>query len=448
MNLAAHARGVDLGLLPLLIPPIAAASGHMDLDAVFAGTPKHPIARGTIFVRDGVVRPANREEVLTGVTGTIRLDGDNLAIEGFEARQGKRGRITIAKGSGHLKNLRIADYAFDAEASRFTAFASGEYVLEFDGKFHVKNGEDRGGPMPLPHITGNVKLIEGQFLTNFADPGRQAAWQGPAAAPPWTYRLSIEALKNAWWRPPEANIEAELEEFELVQTPTQFLMLGQIEALRGRYYFLGNQFDIETGTLFFDASEPMNPTVNATLTTQKTLVKDGTPETVTLTVTGRAFEPTVTLTSSPSNLSQSDIASLLTYGQLTAPGGAKALGTQYIARQLLQQIPELEQRLGYVEVGSEVDQSKPGVPTETKTTYTTVGLSRYFTQDLLLRYSQVVGDVSKAQSVDYQDISAEYRLNRLLFLSGQVTRQRGSSYSSSNNEQTLYNVDVRARYEY
>ena len=370
---------------------------------------------------------------------------EHYAIENFEARQGKRGRITIAKGSGHLKNLRITDYAFDAEASRFTAFASGEYVIEFDGRFHVQNGVDRGGPMPLPHVTGNVKLIEGQFLTNFADPGRQAAWQGPAASPPWTYRLTVEALKNAWWRPPEANIEAELEEFEMVQTQTQFLMLGQIEALRGRYYFLGNQFDIETGTLFFDASEPMNPTVNATLTTQKTLAKEGTPETVTLTVTGRAFEPTVTLTSSPSNLSQTEIAQILTYGQLTAPGGAKAVGTQYIASHLLRQLPELEQHLGYIEVGSEVDQTKPS-DVSTKTSYTTVGLSRYFTQDLLLRYSQVVGDVSKAQSVDYQDISAEYRLNRLLFLSGQVTRQRGSSLV--NNEQTLYNVDVRARYEY
>jgi len=448
MNVVAHARGVDLGLLPLIIPPIAAASGHMDLDAVVAGTPKHPIAHGTIFVRDGVVRPANREEVLTGVTGTIRLDGDQLAIQGFEARQGKRGRITIAKGTGHLKNLRIADYAFDAEANRFTAFASGEYVLEFDGKFHVQNGDDRGGPMPLPHITGNVKLIEGQFLTNFADPGRQAAWQGPAAAPPWTYRLSIEALKNAWWRPAEANIEAELEEFELEQTESQFLMLGQIEALRGRYYFLGNQFDIQSGTLFFDRSEPMNPTVNATLTTEKTLGGDKTPETVTLTVTGRAFEPTVTLTSSPSNLSQSEIASLLTYGQLTTKGGAQAVGAQYLARQFLNQLPELEQHLGYIEVGSEVDQTKPGntdTKTTTKTSYTTVGLSRYFTQDLLLRYSQVVGDVSQAQSVDYQDISAEYRLNRLLFVSGQVTRQRGSLV---NSEQTLYNVDVRARYEY
>jgi len=450
MRLVAHARGIDLGLLPLFIPPVAAAGGHADLDAVVGGTPRHPNLAGTIFVRDGVIRPASREEVLTGVTGTIRLEGPNVTLSNFEARQGKQGRITIATGTGHVRNLRITDYAFDVGVSHFTAFSSGEYVLEFDGKLHLENGVDRGGPMPLPHVTGQIRMIEGQFLTNLADPARQAAWQGPAAAPPWTYRIGIEAVKNVWWRPSDANIEAELEEFEIVQTPTTFLMLGQIEALRGRYYFLGNQFDVESGRLFFDASEPMNPTVDATLTTRKPMGDEQEPETVTLRVTGRAFEPTVNLTSSPSNLDQSRIAELLTYGQLKAENGLKQVGTQYLARQLARQFPELEQHFGYIEVGQAVDQlgssSQTTTGTQTAKSYTTVGVSRYFTNDLLLRYSQVVQgvDETNVQSVDYLDISAEYRLSRLLFLRGQVTRRKGLQVTTSDQ----YNLDVRARYEY
>lgn len=278
-------------------------------------------------------------------------------------------------------------------------------------------------------------------------PARQAAWQGPAAAPPWTYRIGIEAIKNVWWRPPDANIEAELEEFEIVQTPTTFLMLGQIEALRGRYYFLGNQFDVETGRLFFDASEPMNPTVDATLTTRKPMPTGDEPETVTLTVTGRAFEPTVNLTSSPSNMSQSQIAELLTYGQLKTDNALQQVGAQYLARQLARQFPELEQHFGYIEVGQAVDNSKQTTTgAETAKSYTTVGVSRYFTNDLLLRYSQVVGGVDErnAQSVDYLDISAEYRLSRLLFLRGQVTRRKGVQVTTADQ----YNLDVRARYEY
>jgi hypothetical protein len=447
MALNAHARGLDLGLVPLLIPQIAAASGRMDLDAILTGTPRAPVAQGTIFVRDGVVRPANREEVLTGVTGTIHLAGSELKIAHFEAHQGKQGRLTVAEGIGHLKDLRLADYAFDLDASHVTAFSSGEYVIELDGKFHVRNGADLGGPLPLPHITGNATVIEGVFLTNFADPDRQAAWQGPAVVPPWTYDVAVEARNNVWWRPAEANIEGKLTDFEIIQGLDRFLLLGQVDALRGRYYFLGNQFDVTTGSLFFDATQPMDPTVNAVLTTEKNLpLSQGRArETITLSVTGRAHQPTVTLSSSPSSLSQTEIATLLTYGQLQ--GGASAIGqagAQYLIRQLARGIPELAD----FEVGSKVDDQNNATTAGTGSSrlYTTVGVSRYFTRDLLLRYSQVVGDVAEAQRVDYQDLAAEYRINRLLFLSGQVTRRKGVLVTSQ--DQTLYNLDVRARYEY
>jgi hypothetical protein len=446
MALEAHARGLDLGLVPLLIPQIASASGGMDLDAVLTGTPRAPFARGTILVREGVVRPANREEVLTGVTGTIHLEGSELRLANFQAQQGKRGRLTVASGIGHLKNLRIADYAFDLDASHVTAFASGEYVIELDGKFHVRNGEDLGGTIPLPHITGNATVIEGVFLTNFADPSRQAAWQGPAVLPPWTYDVTVEARNNVWWRPAEANIEGKLEDFELIQSLDRFLMLGGIEALRGRYFFLGNQFDVKSGTMYFDATEPMNPTINAVLATEKSIQR-GTAgelrEVITLTVTGRALEPAVNLSSVPSNLSQTEIANLLTRGQLDS-GTLGTVGAQYLVRQLARQFPELEEHFGYIEVGTMVDQTTTAT-TDGLQAFHTVGVSRYFTRDLLLRYSQVVGDVTDAHMVDYQDLAAEYRINRLLFLTGQVTRRRGSLVPS---DQTLYNLDVRARYEY
>ena len=63
-----------------------------------------------------------------------------------------------------------------------------------------------------------------------------------------------------------------------------------------------------------------------------------------------------------------------------------------------------------------------------------------------MRYSQVVGDVTAAQRVDYQDLEAEYRINRLLFVSGQATRQRGKLVTSQ--DQTLYKLNLRARHEY
>jgi hypothetical protein len=262
--------------------------------------------------------------------------------------------------------------------------------------------------------------------------------------PPWTYAIDVDADNNVWYRPTDANIEGRLTDFRVIQDADRFLMLGEVEALRGTYYFLGNAFKVASGNLFFDAAQEMDPTVDATLTTEKVLPSSGTRETITLTVTGRALSPTVTLTSAPTALTQGEIVSLLTYGQLT--GGARGLatgGAQYLARQLSKEIPELERYFGTIDVSERYSEGRADYASQA---FTTVGITRYFTRDLLVRYSQVVGDVSQTDAVDYQDLTAEYRLNRLLFLSGQVTRRRGVLITSQ--DQTIYNLDVRARHEY
>jgi len=94
------------------------------------------------------------------------------------------------------------------------------------------------------------------------------------------------------------------------------------------FFHFGNQFDVDEGTLFFDLAQPMNPNINATLTTEKPMQSgdSSTRETITLTVTGRAQEPDVNLTSSPTGLSQTEIAQLLTFGQIRGGGAGAARG--------------------------------------------------------------------------------------------------------------------------
>lgn len=447
MDLAVFARRLDLSLVPLVLPQIAAAGGRFDLDARLTGTPREPVVEGAMTVRDGVVRPASREEVLTAVNGRFVLSGDRLAIENLTASQGEEGRYVVRPGGfGTIRNLRLETYALEVDVVKGTAFSSGEYVIVLDGEFRVANGLDLGGPLPLPHITGVARLREGVFLYNFADPSRQLATQGPLVPPPWTYEIRAEALNNVWYRPSDANIEARLTDFELVQTADRFLMVGGVEAVRGRYYFLENGFDVQSGTLSFDRTHPNDPLIDARLTTDKVL-EGGQRETILLTVTGRATKPNVHLSSTPAVLSQTEIVALLTYGQFRgAPGQALVTaGSQYLVRQILKEVPGMSD-FGDIEVGQRVSEESLASEIEAQA-YTTVGLTRYFTRDLLVRYSQVVGDVSQSSAVDYQDLSAEYRLNRLLILSGQVTRRRGVLITSS-QDRTIYNLDVRARHEY
>ncbi|MGH7726272.1 MAG: translocation/assembly module TamB domain-containing protein [Candidatus Eiseniibacteriota bacterium] len=449
MSVFAHMPRLDLKLLPLFLPQVAASGGRGEVRMSLTGTPKKPVLAGSAFIRDAIVRPAGREEVFTNVNGRIELEGDRLVIKELTARQGKKGRIDVTPGGyAKLAELRIESYEVDVRAQEVTAFASGEYIVSLDGVFRVVSGTLRNGPFPLPHITGRANVREGVFLTNFADPARQAASQGPAALPPWTYAIDVTAENNVWYRPSEANIEGKLDNFSIIQEPDRFLLLGTVEAIRGRYYFLANQFDMESGRLFFDAAHPNDPTMDATLTCEKALPlsEGGARETITLTVSDRVSKPTVTLSSSPTQLSQGEIVSLLTYGQLSGgAGNIGALGASYLARQITRQIPELSEYVGDIEIGQTVAEGVTGGG-QSSQTYTTVGVSRYFTRDLLVRYSQVVGDVSQAASVDYQDVIAEYRLNQLFYLSGQVTRRRGILVTSE--DETRYNIDIRARHEY
>ncbi len=445
MSLLAFARGLDLSLVPLVLPQIAAAGGRVDIDARLTGTPRKPQVDGDLTLRDGIVRPSSREEVLTNVDGRILLQGNRLVIESLSGRQGKKGRVLVRPGgTGTIENFRIVEYALDVDLASLTAFASGEYVIVLDAELRIEDGLDLGGPLPLPHLTGSARVREGQFLYNFADPLRAQATQGPLVAPPWTYAIDVDADNNVWYRPTDANIEGRLTDFRVLQDADRFLMLGEVEALRGTYYFLGNAFKVESGTLFFDSAQEMDPTVEATLTTEKVLPSSGTRETITLTVSGRARMPTVTLASAPTALTQGEIVSLLTYGQLS--GGGRALvsaGGNYVARQLSKEVPEIERYFGTIDVSERYSEGKDDYASQA---FTTVGVTRYFTSDLLVRYSQVVGDVSQTDAVDYQDLTAEYRLNRLLFLSGQVKRRRGVLITSQ--DETIYNLDVRARHEY
>jgi hypothetical protein len=448
MDLTTFARGLDLSLVPLVLPQIAAAGGHFDLDARFTGTPRQPVVEGEMTLRDGVIRPSSREEVLTAVNGRFVLRGDRLEIAHLSAAQGEEGRYLVRPGGfGTIRNLRLETYALEVDVVHGTAFSSGQYVIVLDGEFRINDGLDLGGPLPLPHITGSARLREGLFLYNFADPSRQLATQGPLVTPPWTYEIRAEALNNVWYRPGDANIEARLTDFELVQTADRFLMLGGVEAVRGRYYFLENGFDVTSGTLSFDRAHPNDPLIDARLTTDKVL-EGGQRETILLAVSGRASKPNVSLTSTPASLSQTEIVALLTYGQYRGAGAGQALvtaGSQYLVRQILKEVPGMSD-FGDVEVGQRVSEESLASEIEAQA-YTTVNLTRYFTRDLLVRYSQVVGDVSQSSAVDYQDLSAEYRLNRLLILSGQVTRRRGVLITSS-QDRTIYNLDVRARHEY
>lgn len=451
----------SLRFLPLFLPPVAAADGRLHADLRVEGTTRSPLVFGTLEVEDGVVRPAQREETYREVRLTARLEGDKAIVEHLSARQGKQGTIT---GSGviHLFGDRSKSYALDLRAEHAVAHTSGEYSVQFSGDLRVADGPRLEGVwLPLPSITGRVTAETGVILYDFSDPENVIYLTGPPQAPPYVYDLRVDCDGRVYWRTPSANIELKAD-LTATRTLSGTKLWGTVESLRGHFFFLENRFVMERGVLTFDRADNFDAKLDAEAVAQVTrTVSSGQidKEEVHIELHGRMQEPEVRLWSS-SGLAEKDILALLTFGRFDV--GDQSLfgstdqrvlvgvtGTQYLMRQLAREFPEVSSLFTSVELGTT---AATGSELGAKQVYTTFGLNSYVTPELRLGYSQVLGGGSQAAQGELKlwDFSAEYRIGRLFYLTGEVIERRvGSSLSSGTFQNQLeYNLDVRARIDY
>jgi autotransporter translocation and assembly factor TamB len=460
MDLEFHLPDDVLEQLPLFVPLVAAAEGKVEADLQLQGTPKKPELHGSLTIREAGVRVTGREEIYRDFRADVAVLGERIVIRDITARQGEDGRL---RGNGEywLFGENAGRYRMDLRVDRALAQASGEYAVSFDGDFVITDGPRIPGVViAIPHIQGNVDVRTGVILYDFSDPENVVYLTGPRQAPAYVYDLEVEAPRRVYWRTPSANIELEAK-LNMSQSLEGLKMWGTIRSLRGTYFFLENKFTVESGELIFDEAESMNPKIDASAITRVTRAmgqKQYEKEEIHIELTGRIQQPEMSLWSS-SGLAQTDIVSLLTVGRFGIGEGeytsgdqrllVGVTGTQYLVRQLARQFPEISPLLADIEVGTTVGKGSTG-----ERIYTTLGVSRYFTPDLLLRYSQVVGgsgrDGTAIDELNLWDVSAEYRIGRLFFLTGEVIERRVTSSlgSGTPEHEVQYNLDVRARLEY
>jgi hypothetical protein len=446
--------------LPLFLPQLAAAEGKVAADIRLRGTPHQPQLHGSLDLSEAGIRVTGREEIYRDLHASVQLEGERIVIRDIEARQGSDGGL---KGSGEywLFGENAGQYRLELRAENALAQASGEYAVSFDGDFVVTDGPRIPGVViAIPHVQGKLQVRTGVILYDFSDPENVVYLTGPRQSPMYIYDLELEAPRRVYWRTPSANIELEAN-LNMSQSLEGLKMWGTMRSLRGTYYFLENKFTVDNGELIFDQAESMNPKITAAAVTRVTRAmgqKQYEKEDVHIELSGRVQKPEMRLWSS-SGLGQTDIVSLLTVGRFGIgeddyTGGDQRLlvgvtGTQYLVRQLSREFPEISPLLADIEVGTTVGKGSTG-----ERIYTTVGLSRYFTPDLLLRYSQVVGGGGSGgvatDELNLWDVSAEYRIGRLFFLTGEIIERRVTSSlgSGTPEHEVQYNLDVRARFEY
>jgi hypothetical protein len=458
MDVRIELPSATLSRLPLFLSLLAAAEGKVAADIRLGGTPRKPELHGTLAIQEAGIRVTGREEIYTNLRADVALEGERIVIRDIVAEQGSDGSLR-GTGSYQLFGENAGSYRLNMRAENALAAASGEYAVSFDGDFVITDGPRVPGVViAIPHIQGDVEVRSGVILYDFGDPENVVYLTGPRQAPMYIYDLKLDAPSRVYWRTPSANIELEAN-LNMTRSLTDLKIWGRLKSVRGTYFFLENKFTVDNGELIFDQAESMNPKINASAVTRVTRAMGQSQyekEEVHIELTGRIQKPAMRLWSS-SGLAQTDIVALLTVGRFGigaddyTSGDQRLLvgvtGTQYLVRQLAREVPELSVLLADIDVGTTVGGGSSG-----ERIYTTVGLSRYFTPDLLLRYSQVVGGSggTTADELNLWEVSAEYRIGRLFYLTGErVDRRVTSSLGSGTPEHEVqYNLDVRARLEY
>lgn len=443
----------DLKVLPMMVPQLQYARGRFELAAEVGGTARAPRLAGKGRIRDGVVRPVNRSEVIEGLYADLHFDQDRITLDTLSARQGRTGRLW-SRGVVNLEGALPRNYRFDLGMRNFAASEEGMYAVLFDGDFVVSDGPKLAGE-PAPYVTGRARLKKGVVEFDFANQSevqRRAATTQPLF---WTYRIKADAKSNMRWRTQDADMEFDCD-VDLQQTADSLLIYGEMHLLRGQYWFLGSRFRMSRADLVFDNQQGVDPLVDIAAETRLPSAPGAPLETITAQLTGRASKPVILLTSS-ANSDQRTILAAITRGAVTDEQDRVSVSSpldNYVTRQLNAQLSaSLSQFFRGAIDEWELRRDRGGLLTGEGGIV--VGVGSQVTNNLAFRYRQRLpmnerpvnyGRVDPTDLFD-QNIEAEYRLNRFIYFTSGVSRRHiGQGGPTPIN--TDYNVNLKARWEY
>ena len=463
----------DLALVPLFVPQIGRATGRFTIDAQVAGTPKDPRLTGAARIIDGHnVRLAGREEVLQDLYASFTLGESLITLDSLRARQVTRQGLpgaVAASGALRISDRGLEGYRFDVKMRDFTALETGSYAARFDGDFVITDGP-RVGDQVIPRVEGVVEVLRAVVLYDFT---RQTEVQQVAASTQrlyWVYKLEVHAKDNLRWQPEDADIEFSAD-LEVQQTLDDLTIFGEMEALRGSYYFLSNRFNIERARLTFDDVGGIDPVIDAEATTKLrvnpeelggvgTSTSGTQTATITVVIQGRASEPTFNFSGEGTNLTLDDdqVLQALTVGRYLPGGvGQQTVGSvdSWFTQRLMRTLsPELSRAFrGYL-TDWEIARETGGLLRGSGDLVVGVGIP--VTSDLAFRVrSRVPGTATTSLASDVTDVDliersleAEYRLTRFISVTSEVAQPRSAATTTTSINAARYNVKLRARWEY
>jgi translocation and assembly module TamB len=302
----------DLQILdPIMAAGGTALRGILTPNFTVTGTPKAPIANGTLTLERGSIENVGTGLNLTAMSAHVDAAGQLITLRDFTATAGPgsiTGHGTIDLGDPSLPvDIAIdADNATPVSSDLVTEDISAALTL----KGALKAALALGGDIEIHKATINIpkSLPPSVAKLDIYRPGEKPP-PPPAPPPDIALNLLIHAHNQIFIR--GDGLFAELGgRLTLGGTAADPIPSGGFTLIRGNFALGGKTLQFTQGTVSFNGAGFM-PTLDLEATTTTTG-----SNTATLIVGGTAAKPTITLTSSPP-LPSDEVLSQLLFGQST-----------------------------------------------------------------------------------------------------------------------------------
>lgn len=308
---------LDLALLGALVPDVG-TTGQARLRVRAHGPLDRPALDGRVEVSAAGIRLTDPRVIVTGLSGTLVLDGDRIVAEGFD-------------GTANGGSLRLSgDFRYGGRATGSLAIAGRGIALdvkglrtEFDTDLTLAKGNGR------PALTGSVTVQRGVYREPLSLTGgllaalRAQDVAGAASGPSMLETIDLNVRVTSVDDLIVDNNYGQLQlgaDVRVVGTPASPGVVGRATVREGGQIFLGgNVYRIDgDGTIDFADPNRITPNLSITAVTRVS------GHQVTLTVKGPP-ESLSAVPSSDEGLGQADLYSLLLTGRTLEQAGGAAL---------------------------------------------------------------------------------------------------------------------------
>lgn len=341
MDIRVAADSLDAAIALSYLTSLDGVLGTVSGDIRIGGTPQRPEPEGTVALRNAAWSIDAIGVRHQGIDGELRLRPDRTVDVSLAAQ--RPGRATVT-GTLTLEPVRDPELDLDFQFTRFLG------VSRPDMEGYVSGGFTLGGTYNRPVAEGALTVDEGTIyvdelqraasVVDLSDPflfdvGLAVDTTALVSQPLFAglrnpffdnLRVNVDLAvpRGTWLRSIDTNVEMTgdlLVRYD--RSAGDFVLIGELEALRGSHRVLGRNFQLEGGTIAFIGRPGLNPDLNIEAST-RIRSPDEAPITIDAQVTGTLVQPVVTLSSEEAGLAEEDLISYIVFGQPSAALGGRS----------------------------------------------------------------------------------------------------------------------------